>query len=298
MQPNNKCSEVQTGSAPEGINVSSEHPLKSFFILTAGTIATIIVIITILGFSADYLVKYIPVEYEQDLFSKDGLYLMPFPVDESEQGEQARQYVQNLVDELHIAAGEEYADHHFQVEIADEYSTNAFAVPGGHIVVTRGLFSAIESENGLSMILAHEMAHHYERHPLRSTGRGLVVSVFLLAILGADGSSFLQGFLSNTASITNLAFSRKQETDSDTFALDLLLKFYGHASGAAEFFQHIKGEEELSSEVPNFLSTHPSTEGRIAALNKFEIEHSGEKTPLPNFIREYTQYFDTEEAIE
>jgi Zn-dependent protease with chaperone function len=144
------------------------------------------------------------------------------------------------------------------------------------------------------MILAHEMAHHYERHPLRSTGRGLVVSVFLLAVLGADGSSFLQGFLGNTASITNLAFSRQEETDSDTFASSLLLKFYGHASGAAEFFKYIKSEEGLASEIPSFLNTHPSTEGRIATLQKFEDKHSGEKKSLPDFIISYTQHIDNE----
>jgi len=275
---------------PEGINVSEEHPLKSFFILTTGTVAVVIIIVAILGLAADHLVKYVPVEYEQNLFSKDSMYLMPFPTDESEQGIQAQQYVQKLVDELHAAAGEEFAEHSFQVEIADEYAANAFAVPGGHIVVTRGLFSSIQSENGLSMILAHEMAHHYERHPLRSTGRGLVVSVFLLAILGADGSSFLQNFLGSTASITNLAFSRQQESDSDDFAASLLLKFYGHASGAAEFFQYIKLEEGIASEIPSFLSTHPSTEGRIDNLVTFENKHSGEKKPLPDFIVDYAQY--------
>lgn len=106
--------------------------------------------------------------------------------------------MQKLVNELHAAAGEKYADHHLQVEITDEYDINTFTVPGGHIVVTRGLFSSIESENVLSMILAHGIAHHYKRHPLRSNGRRLVVSVFLLAVLGADGSSFLQDFLGNS----------------------------------------------------------------------------------------------------
>jgi len=272
---------------PEGINVTSEHPLKSFFILTAGTIAIVIGIVMILGLSADYLVKYIPVEYEQDLFSKDKLYLMPFSADESEAGIEVKKYVQNLVDELHIVAGGDYANHRFHVEIADEYETNAFAVPGGHIIVTRGLFSSVESENGLSMILAHEMAHHYERHPLRSTGRGIVVSIFLLAILGADGSSLLQGFLGNTASITNLAFSRQQETDSDVFASKLLIKFYGHASGAAEFFQYISLEEGTITEVPNFLNTHPATQERIDNLIKLEDKKSGDKKPLPEFIKTY-----------
>ena len=50
---------------PEGINVTDEHPLKSFFILTLGTIAVVIVIVAILGIAADYLVKYVPIEYER-----------------------------------------------------------------------------------------------------------------------------------------------------------------------------------------------------------------------------------------
>lgn len=283
---------------PEGINVTDEHPLKSFFILTAGTIAVIIIIVSILGFAADYLVKYIPVEYEQDLFSKDRLYLMPFAVDESETGIEANQYVQNLVDELHAMAGDEFADHHFQVEIADDQTANAFAAPGGHIVVTKGLFASIKSENGLSMILAHEMAHHYERHPLRSTGRGLVVSVFLLAILGVDGSSLIQSFLGNTASITNLAFSRQQETDSDAFASDLLIKFYGHASGAAEFFQHINIEQEDATELPSFLSTHPATQERIDNLLRLENQNSGDKTALPEFIQDYANSGDDLDLFE
>jgi len=227
---------------PEGINVTEEHPLKSFFILTAGTIAVIIAIVVILGLSADYLVKYIPVEYEQDVFSKEKLYLVPFASDETEEGIQAKEYVQNLVDELHTAAGEELSEHKFQVEIADDNETNAFAVPGGHIVVTRGLFSSVKSENGLSMILAHEMAHHYKRHPLRSTGRGLVVSIFLLA---------------------------------------------GHASGAAEFFQFINLEQGTMTEIPAFLSTHPATQGRINYLIELENKNSGDKKPLPEFIKEY-----------
>jgi Zn-dependent protease with chaperone function len=137
------------------------------------------------------------------------------------------------------------------------------------------------------MILAHEMAHHYERHPLRSTGRGLVVSIFLLTVLGADGSSFLQDFLGNTASITNLAFSRQQESDSDDFASDLLIKFYGHASGAAEFFQYVKSEEGSIGEIPSFLSTHPTTEDRISNLIELENQFFGDKKPLPSFLNDY-----------
>jgi predicted Zn-dependent protease len=274
---------------PEGINITDEHPLKSFFILTVGTIGVIISVVLVLGLAADYLVKYIPVEYEQNVFSKDGLYLMPFATDETEEAIQVRNYVQTLVDQLHRVSGDAYSDHDFKVEISDSLEANAFAVPGGHIVITKGLFSSIQSENGLSMILAHEMAHHYERHPLRSTGRGLVVSLFLLATLGADGSSFLQDFIGNTASITNLAFSRKQESDSDDIASTLLIEFYGHASGAAEFFQYIQSEGSVLDEIPNFLSTHPSTDNRISNLIEIEKNNSGVKKELPTFLKSYME---------
>ena len=94
-------------------------------------------------------------------------------------------------------------------------------------------------------------------------------------------------FLGNTASITNLAFSRQQESDSDDFASDLLIKFYGHASGAAEFFQYVKSEEGSIGEIPSFLNTHPSTEDRISNLIELENQHSGDKKPLPNFLSDY-----------
>jgi len=140
------------------------------------------------------------------------------------------------------------------------------------------------------------MAHHYERHPLRSTGRGLVVSLFLLTILGADGSSFLQNFLDSIASVTNLAFSRQQE--SDAFASDLLINFYGHASGAAEFFQYIKSEEGSIAEIPSFLSAHPSTENRISSLVELENQSSGYKKPLPDFLYSYAQIEEVIDTLE
>jgi predicted Zn-dependent protease len=115
------------------------------------------------------------------------------------------------------------------------------------------------------------------------------VSLFLLATLGADGSSFLQDFIGNTASITNLAFSRKQESDSDDIASTLLIEFYGHASGAAEFFQYIQSEGSVLDEIPNFLSTHPSTDNRISNLIEIEKNNSGVKKELPTFLKSYME---------
>ncbi len=272
---------------PEGINVTPEHPLKSFFILTFGTIGLILIIVTILGLAADYLVSFIPVEYEQSLFQQDKMYLMPFTKDKSSDAMLVQNYLEGLVQQLHTAAGSEFTKHKFSIALADTEDANAFAVPGGHIVVTKGLLRSISSENGLSMVLAHEMAHHYERHPLRSTGRGLVVGLFIMALVGADGSALTQQVLGQSASIGSLAFSRKQESSADNIAADLLIKFYGHALGAAEFFQSIQKQEKLLTSVPSYLSTHPSVEHRIKKLIELENLHSGQVTQLPEIVNTY-----------
>lgn len=272
---------------PEGINVTPEHPLKSFFVLTFGTIGLVLIIVTILGLAADYLVGFIPVEYEQSLFHENKIYLMPFPKDESADALLVQNYLEDLIQQLHLSTDEEIAKHKFSVALADIEDANAFAIPGGHIVVTKGLLRSISTENGLSMVLAHEMAHHYERHPLRSTGRGLVVGLFIMALVGADGSSLTQQILGQSATIGSLAFSRKQESAADTIAADLLIRLYGHALGATEFFQSIQKQEKILASVPSYLSTHPSVEHRIKKLENLENLHSGQTKELPSFVNAY-----------
>ena len=272
---------------PEGINVTPEHPLKSFFVLSFGTIGLILIVVTILGLAADYLVSFIPIEYEQSLFHENKIYLMPFAKDESTEAILVKKYLEDLIQQLHSVAGDEFAQHTFNVALADVDDANAFAIPGGHIIVTRGLLRSIASENGLSMVLAHEMAHHYERHPLRSTGRGLVVALFIMALVGVDGSSLTQQILGQSASIGSLAFSRKQESAADTIAANLLITLYGHALGAAEFFQSIQKQEKFLTSVPSYLSTHPSIEQRINKLIDLENLHDGQTKELPQFVHRY-----------
>jgi predicted Zn-dependent protease len=268
---------------PEGINVSGEHPLKSFLILTTGTIASIFIILFFISLFADFIVSFIPVEYEQTLFKdkNNGDLTIDSNADTSEE---IQQYLQALVNSLHELSGNEYSDHNFKVSLSSMAQPNAFAAPGGYIVVTTGLLQSVTSENGLAMVLAHEIGHHYERHPLRGLGRGLVVTFFLSAISGFDIGGYADKFVERTAFIGQLAYSRKQETASDYIAVDLLQKKYGHANGASEFFKHIKNSSKYDKEPPIFLSTHPSTQERLDYLERVELENYGDKNNIPKNI--------------
>ena len=271
---------------PEGINVTPEHPLKSFFILTAGTIGVVILLLVFVGLLADFVVRFIPIKYEQDYFQDKNLGAA-LVVTDSEAPQEVIRYLQSLADTLHEHAGEEYAEHEFKVTFSSLEEPNAFAAPGGHIVVTKGLLDSVESENGLAMVIAHEIGHHYARHPLRGMGRGLVVTMFLVAISGVDIGGLADRLVEQTTLIGHLAYSRKQESEADDIAVKLLRQKYGHANGASEFFKYIKSSGKHEHAPPVFLSTHPSTEQRLDYLTRIEQENLGSKVALPDTVSKY-----------
>lgn len=268
---------------PEGINVTDEHPLKSFIILTTGAIGSIFALLFIISLFADTVVGFIPIKYEQSFFEDKNIGNLIIEND-GQSPQEVVDYLQHLVDALHSQSEEKYKDHQFKVSLVKMEQPNAFAAPGGYIVVTTELLKSIQTENGLSMVLAHEIGHHYERHPLRGLGRGIVMALFLSVISGVDAGGFANQFLEKTAFIGQLAYSRKQETDSDNIAISLLKKHYGHANGASEFFSFIQSHELNHNEPPEFLSTHPATEQRLEYLRSFEKIGFDEKTDIPNNI--------------
>ena len=196
--------------------------------------------------------QYIPVEKENEWFSSETFDEFDIEGDagtkEDEKPEtdilvtEIEHYLQNLIEELRR---EDQQNYHFNVRLLENDTPNAFVVPGGHIFVTRGLLQSVDSENGLAMVLAHEMGHQYYRHPLRAAGRGIVVSLALLIISGAESSGIAQSFIGSTAMLTNLSFNRDQEREADTVGVELLQRHFGHSHGASEFFESQAGNNRV-----------------------------------------------------
>lgn len=271
---------------PEGINTSREHPLKEFIILVVGLTTVITIVITLLAYSTDFLIQYIPIEKENEWFSEDTFQLNgQEPEDENVAAAEIEQYLQQLIHQLQRTNQQEYQ---FSISLINDDTPNAFIIPGGHIYVTTGLLENVKSENGLSMVLAHEMGHHYHRHPLRSAGRGIVITLAILIISGTESDGIAQSLISETALLTSLNFSREQEREADTVSIELLRKHYGHTQGATEFFESIHRNPDLDSDTPVFMSTHPGVEERITTL-RGTTTSQGQLTPLPEFISLYLE---------
>lgn len=148
----------------------------------------------------------------------------------------------------------------FDVEVVDFDVTNAFALPGGTIIVFDQLVRHAHSADELAGVLAHEMAHVLHRDPtqavLRSVGWSLMVRSLFGGTPGAQlGSVLLQ-----------LANSRAAEDAADREALAILRRAGLRTDGLATFFERLEREHPSADLLPTILSTHPPTPARRAAI--------------------------------
>ncbi|HEX2746687.1 MAG TPA: M48 family metallopeptidase [Verrucomicrobiales bacterium] len=180
----------------------------------------------------------------------------------------------------------------FKFHIVENDTINAFAVPGGHIVVHTALIKKAKRPEEIAGVLAHEISHITRRHSLRNMVSSLGTMVIIQAVFGdysalADGASNLLG----------QKYSRDFETEADATGWKYLLAAKIDPQGIIDFFQTLRDEEKKTgmdtSGALELLSTHPATEGRMAALTELKKEIpagttfdpilpvAAEKTPEP-----------------
>jgi predicted Zn-dependent protease len=148
----------------------------------------------------------------------------------------------------------------FRVAVQRNKDVNAFAAPGGLIVVYTGLINEAGSAEEVAGVLAHEMAHATNRHSMRQ----LIYAGGLLPLMGLLISQPDAGALfQNLGRLSELKFSRAQEEDADRAGFDALVAAGLSTEGMARFFDRLAREDVASS---SFLSTHPSSGDRAAVI--------------------------------
>ncbi len=187
--------------------------------------------------------------------------------------------VEEMVERLNEAVPN--APYKFRVKILNTPDVNAFALPGGYIFVNSGLIEKARSPEEVAGVVAHEMQHVLMRHGIRNVmsraSIGLLVALFFGDVQGLAG--FVVGAASELAA---LSFSREQEEEADAGGLELLYLARIDPAGMPSFFEVlIEKEEEVGISMPSFLSSHPETMERIAALKAaIEVRGKGEVVPF------------------
>ncbi|NOY71488.1 MAG: M48 family metalloprotease [Gammaproteobacteria bacterium] len=283
--------DYQNPKIPEGINTSTSHPLKEFFLLTTGVLGVVAIAALLFALLAEQLAIYIPFETELKWAEKITEYKNRETNKQSEPNnviDSKDTPMKHYLDELAAKISTAQAlppEMKITVHYQDSDVINAFATLGGHVFLFRGLLEELPNENAVAMVLAHEIAHIKHRHPIRSAGRGIIIGMALTMVSSALGNSMINQVLTNTGGLAVLKFSRDQEDEADQTALESLRKIYGHVFGASELFE-IMQQAESTRLTPEFLSTHPLSQQRINAIHTFQSKHNIAEeiklTPLPD----------------
>ena len=150
--------------------------------------------------------------------------------------------------------------HKFQFFVAEDKSVNAFAMPGGYVVVHTGLLQLAASAEEVAGVLAHEVQHIEQRHSLRSIAKSLGFSAAVSLVLGDAGAAVTLG-----GELLQLKFSRDHETEADREGLKSLVAAKINPVGMRDFFAKMAAQSQLNL---GFLATHPASEERMAEIDR------------------------------
>ena len=167
---------------------------------------------------------------------------------------------------LSKAAG---TDKPLKVVVYDWSLMNAFAVPGGQVVMTKGLIDKAQSADEVAGVLAHEMGHGIELHPETGIIRAIGLAAAVELMMGGSG-----GTLANVGLLlAQLGYTRVAEHEADLQALRLLKGAGIAAQGLGDFFKRvekIEDEDGLGKAMKQFdlLRTHPPTAERAELVRR------------------------------
>ena len=185
------------------------------------------------------------------------------------------EYVNKIGNKIVSVLPPQLFKYHFYVIKEDVY--NAFAGPGGHVCINSGLFNAMDDEEELAGILAHEIAHVKCRHISQRIERSSKIGMLTLAglaagiLLGATGSGDAASAITVGSAAAGrtiaLAYSRENEMQADEIGLKYLAKAGYSGKGLLTMLKKIRSKQWFGSDmIPTYLTTHPAVEDRISYI--------------------------------
>lgn len=177
-----------------------------------------------------------------------------------------------------IAKVTDVSDFEWEFNVIRSPQINAFCLPGGKVAVYTGILPVAQTKDGLAVVMGHEVAHALARHGAERIAQSRLLQMGQLAVgmsvrdmddstrrgvLGAFGLGAQYGIM--------LPFSRDHESEADRIGLLLLARACFDPREAPKFWERMEAANR-SGTPPEFLSTHPNPQRRIAQLNEWMEE--------------------------
>ena len=155
----------------------------------------------------------------------------------------------------------------YRYRVLNSSVPNAFALPGGFIVINRGLLVGLKSEAEMAAVLGHETGHVTAKHSLAGYQRALATNVLLAGVsIAAGGTMGVMELSGITASLVNNGFSREQEREADWLGIDYMVKAGYNPEGAVQlqeyFYSQLEGGKNPMF-VEGLFRTHPFSKERM-----------------------------------
>jgi predicted Zn-dependent protease len=245
--------------------------LVALILLASFAAVTALVYFVLLPLAATAMARRVPVAYEEKLGAQAFAAMkQEFRINEAQSA-----YATAFFDALQVRS-----PYNIRIVVVKSDVANAFALPGGYIVIYDTLLAQMSSYPQLAALLAHEFVHIQNRHSLKSLFRQLGVSILFSALVG-DAGAASSAVLSNMDRLKSLSYSRSLESEADADGLQLLAERHIDGNGFIQLFQIL--QHESGAQVPEWTSSHPNLDRRIRNIQQnktFQQQHARTDTTL------------------
>lgn len=233
--------------------------------LAGAAVGLLVLFLVALPYAAGPIARAAPISYEERIGSMAWNQAQHFGPECDRPSDQAGLYaLDDAVDKLDAVAKTPMP---LQVHVISAPFPNAFALPGGYIVVTSELIDMTQSPDELTGVIAHELAHLKRRHALAGVIRQMGLGVFADVVLGGGGVG--QAIAAASINVASLHYDREIEAEADRLGIAYLDGAGFDPAGLGHALERLLAfEKKEGAAYPQLLSTHPATEARIALALK------------------------------
>lgn len=213
---------------------------------------------------ADRLAVAVPESWEQEIGKEiKNQVLSSLEVDSSR-----TIIINKLMEDFRFSVSKETGFARPEFVVVRKMEFNAFAMPGGSIVIHSGAIEKINSLPALMALAGHENGHVQGRHSLRTLARSLGLYA-LISMLAGDFTGLAAVLAENAQSLQNLSYSRDFEREADKASMDFLCRNGIDAAGLVELMEIMEKETaKNAAEAPAILSSHPLTSERLSSARQ------------------------------
>ena len=175
----------------------------------------------------------------------------------------------------------------YRYRVLNSSVPNAFALPGGFIVINRGLLVGLKNEAEMAAVLGHETGHVTAKHSLAAYQRAMASNVLVAGVvLGTGGRAGVQELSGITASLIENGYSRDQEREADWLGIDYMVKAGYSPEGAVQlqeyFYRQLEGGKNPMW-AEGLFRTHPFSKERLDNARARIAERYPDTVKNPNY---------------